>query len=179
MSKKVLTVLLILSVTANLLIIGMIAGRLLAGPPPRPFPNHLGWLIRDADSNLREQLRPLIRDHAQTSRPLRRELAEVQRELMNIAQEDPFDADQLADQLAQLREVSLRYQEASHSQMVEILKVLPPEQRAEAFKRLNQRQERQHRRNGAPGSAMPGHERPGHERPRPGPAGPEGPPPGN
>ncbi|MFT4677817.1 MAG: hypothetical protein ACI831_001821, partial [Candidatus Azotimanducaceae bacterium] len=66
MSSRTTLIVLVISVTINLLVAGAIIGHLLKGGPAPRFPNHLGQVLEDIDpqqqANMKQQFRKFRRD---------------------------------------------------------------------------------------------------------------------
>lgn len=147
-NRRIVTILLVCSLAINLLLVGGVVGHLMAGPPrggPGPMP-HLGWIIRSLDEGRRESLRDDFREHVRASRPLRREVREAQQQFEATLGDPNMDPAELAEALDRIRDASLAYQEATHSEMARVLGLLEPEERARAAKFLTRR----HRDDGPP-----------------------------
>jgi uncharacterized membrane protein len=146
-----LVVSLIISLAINLLFIGVLAGKLASRPHSGPMPRHLGWMLRDLDPSIRQQLRPQMQAHAEQVRPLRLSLRQAQRNLRSVLATDPLDEDGLAAALSQLQKASSGLQLSMHKEMITLAKQLGPEQRTRIahFLRSPERGER-HRPDGGP-----------------------------
>jgi len=118
-------VVLILSIALNLVFVGAIAGHFLA----RPAPPHFGWMVREMDQQTREQIEPVLRERRVKSRELRNKLRTAQRHFHQLINEPELDREKVATALAQLRVSSGNFQKALHTDMLDILETLEPEQR--------------------------------------------------
>jgi uncharacterized membrane protein len=144
--RKGLVIALITSVVINLLFIGALAGRLINGPPPSPMPRHLGWMLRDLEPQLREQLRPQLEAHARQVKPLRRSMQQAQRDLKSALGTDPLDEAQLTAALLELRTASNNLQISMHAAMFTLVKQLEPAQRTRIAQFLSRSERGKQRR---------------------------------
>ncbi|XOV87114.1 MAG: periplasmic heavy metal sensor [Pseudomonadota bacterium] len=144
-SRRLINIVLICSLAINLLLVGGLIGRLMAGPPARPLPDHLGWILRQLDEPAREKLRPDLKAHAARIVPLRREMRSAQRDFEAAVSGETVDADAAAEALARLRTSAMAYQESTHQKMVQILATLDSKQRNRVMRYLRDR-EREERR---------------------------------
>lgn len=130
MNRNAILVLgLILSVTLNLFLLGVMGARIVnrdAGAPP---PLSLGWMLRGTDPELRPQLMPLLEESDSVLRPLRGQMFRAQREVNRLLVESPMDSAALEEAFDALRAANMRYQEASHSQITTVFGHLDVEQR--------------------------------------------------
>ncbi|HJP52739.1 MAG TPA: hypothetical protein QF611_17035, partial [Pseudomonadales bacterium] len=67
--RRTLVIVLICSIAINLLLIGGLVGHFATTPPGRPFPSHLGWIVRELDDDTRQKLWPLLKQNAEEARP--------------------------------------------------------------------------------------------------------------
>ncbi|MDT8428344.1 MAG: periplasmic heavy metal sensor [Pseudomonadales bacterium] len=137
--KSLGTWVLIVSLTLNLLLIGGISARFLNRSSIRPLPSNVGWLLRDLDTDTRDQLRPQLEQYAEETRPLRGNMFRAQRQLNSLMATDPLDQEAIRAAFAELRRTNLVYQEASHEQTLSILAALTPEQRQYALSFMRNR----------------------------------------
>ena len=146
--QRVLIVALIVSMTVNLLLVGGIVGKLVwGGPPPRPVPEHVGWIVRRLDDDRRQELRDDVIAHIRSSRSMRQSMRDAQKHFEATITAEDFDPERVRDALAALREAHTAWQTASHEQMVTVLSRLSPEER----KRVATYLERRDRRSDRPG----------------------------
>lgn len=123
--------LLVCSLGINLLLVGGIIGRMMSGgPPPRPMPGHVGWIVRQLDDDRRQEVREDMMSHFRTTRPLRRDIGEAQRAFEAAVAADEFDRARTLEALARLREAQQTWQRSTHEQMVMLLERLDAEERA-------------------------------------------------
>lgn len=158
--QRLLVLGLVLSVAANLLLLGALLGRWQRGPEPPPVP--LAWSLRALDPEERAALRPLLQRHLASVRPLRRDLRRAGLELRELAAEEPFDRPAMERGLEALRDASARYQTELHAQLLTLLEQLPGERRQQLLERALRGPGAGNlsRRGQAPGAARP----PGSER---------------
>ena len=127
MSKRhVLVLALLLSVSVNLLVAGVVLGRI-GRPPQAPPP--MDWAGREMDAQTRDLLRSRLREQQDAFRPLRREMVRATAAVRAAISADDFDPEVLAAALAQLRDVTGRYQQLVHENLVKVSADLPREQR--------------------------------------------------
>ncbi|MEM1190806.1 MAG: periplasmic heavy metal sensor [Pseudomonadota bacterium] len=120
---------LLLSVAVNLLVAGIVLGRmgLERGhhePPPA------AWAARELSPETRRVVRRRMVEQLEAVRPLRRELRSAQSGVRRAVSAEDFDPQALKDALAELRRVTNRYQELLHNNLAEIAAGLPPEERS-------------------------------------------------
>lgn len=148
--QKLLIIILVCSLAVNLLLVGGIAGRLMAGPPGPPMPDHLGWVARLLDEDRRRELRPMFVDWVRETRPLRRDIHQSQLVLRDAIAAEPFDRDDVEAALSRLRENQLVWQAATHEELVAILAALRPEERERVIAFLSRERRRDERRTPTP-----------------------------
>ncbi len=153
-----LQLVLVISLAINLLVAGALVGRLRDREPP------LGWAVQQLDPETRAVLRPLMRQRIGTTFKMRRAMRSAQGRIRDIIEQEPLDEQALALELAQLREISVRYQASMHETAIDVLAELTPEQRLRVARRLLT----------PPGDRRP----PGADHRPPGPGDRPGPPPG-
>jgi uncharacterized membrane protein len=138
MSGRWTKILLVISLTVNLLFIGVVLGRISSGAPlARPFPPHLGWVLRSVDQDTRQSLEPQLREHARHSRPMRKKLRESQQAVNELLLQDPLDHAALASRLDELRKYSSEAQKEMHTSLIAVMAELDPEQRSHVMNFLN------------------------------------------
>ena len=121
---------LLVSVAVNLLIAGVIIGRgSLPKPPPAPPP--MEWVARDLKPETQRNIMRALRSRQNEFRPLREDmrLATMGVRKAISASEADYDPALLAEALANMRDVTLRYQELVHRSLVEVTADLPREER--------------------------------------------------
>jgi len=138
MTSRWTKIALVISLTINLLFIGIVLGRISTGAPlSRPFPPHLGWVLRIIDSETRQSLEPQLREQARNSRPMRRHLMESQQAVNELFLQDPLDQAALASSMDELRKYSSASQKEMHTSLIAIMGQLDLDQRVQAMKFLN------------------------------------------
>lgn len=146
--KSLGTWVMIISLTLNLLFIGGISARFLNRTSIRPLPPNVGWLLRDMDTDTKEQLRPRLEQYEEETRPLRGSMFRAQRDLNNLMATEPLDQEAIRAAFSELRRTNLAYQEASHEQTLAILAALTPEQRQHALSFMRNRRNPMDRQGG-------------------------------
>ncbi len=125
--SRVFNIVLVCSISLNLLIVGAIIGRVafhsFMGPPP------LNWMMKDLDEETRDRMRTNFKDRASIVAPLRKEIRAAREEFKALLKEKELDEKASRAALARLREASMQYTSTLHEQMVSMLKDLEPEQR--------------------------------------------------
>ena len=142
-----LTLALVLSLAANLLIVGIFVGRSMSGVPGAfHLPPNLGWMIRHMDQPTRQALRSEMEQHSSAIRPIRREMREAQRAFDRLLVQSEPDVDALSETLTRLRSASDRYQQETHGMMLKLIPELNEEQRRQVSKTLRRRPDQHPRR---------------------------------
>lgn len=143
MRRNWLNVLLVVSLTVNLILAGFLAGRLSASHPlwgAHPDPTTgLFRMVREFDPARRKQLQPLLREHFATLHPQIRVIRDQHRVIVAALTAEPFDAQVLATELARAREQLMSTQVASHTALVELASQLDPTERAQLAKGIHRR----------------------------------------
>lgn len=132
---KLLILALLVSIAANLFLVGGITYRVLSFrdmPDARPLPPNVGWLVRDLSDARRDELAPVLRETGEQISPLRREMFRAMRRVNQLMAANEYDSTALAEAFADLRSTSDRYQTLSHQQTVSILAQLTDEERMTA-----------------------------------------------
>jgi uncharacterized membrane protein len=138
MSDRWLKVTLLISVALNFLIIGAIAGFLISGAPDaRPFPPHLGWIVRHVDPQTRQTLKPLLMQYHRDSQDALQHMKRAQQQVNQLIVANPMDPMALSKSLEDLRSVSAESQTLMHRAMIDILGQLDSEQRQQVLHSLN------------------------------------------
>jgi uncharacterized membrane protein len=153
--SRLINIILVCSLATNLLLVGGIVGHLANRPPPRPLPDHLGWMFRNLDDARRHELRDEFEAHARKMRPLRREMRGAQRDFERAVLTDEFDPDSVREALARLRESSADFQAAMHGQMVNVLARLDENERKQLLQFLGRRDRGPGRGGPPPGESSP------------------------
>lgn len=128
-SKAALMWGLILSLALNLFLVGVMGARYLNRPDAPPRPLSLGWMLRGADADLQARLTPLVEEADTILRPLRGQMFRAQREVNRLMVEDPMNEAALTEAFQALRAANMRYQEASHRQIMTVFGELDASQR--------------------------------------------------
>ena len=151
--SRTLIIILVCSITINLLLIGGIGTHFafVSGSFGRPFPSHLGWIASTLDEDTQEKLRPILLGYAEKARPARREMAQAQQLFESALRKDPLNEAEITLALNQLQRISLVNQTNMHQQMIAIMRVLKPEERKKALRFMHHRKPRHMReRRGQP-----------------------------
>ncbi|MFT7218945.1 MAG: putative membrane protein [Candidatus Azotimanducaceae bacterium] len=130
-NSKWLKLVLIISLALNLLIAGVVIGRVMDGGGPPGM--HLRWAISELDAPAREKLGASMRDHFKETRPLRKTLRQAQRRLSDAVSLEPFDHGASADAFAEVRAASQALQISIHKKMLENLSQLGTKERQQVF----------------------------------------------
>lgn len=139
MNSRWIKITLVVSLAINLVLIGAIVGRISAGSDStRPFPPHLGWVLRSLDSEKRQQLKPKLREQARDTRQARQQLRETQQAVTQLLLEDPLDEAALKAKLETLRSLSAKSQQDMHTALLGIMGQLSAAEREQAVQFLNQ-----------------------------------------
>jgi len=133
---------LVASLVANLLLAGFIAGRMaMRSPPPAMAPDPTagyGRLLGFLPAERRDAIKPMLRSHLREVIGDARSLRGEQKAVLVALAQEPFDAQALANALAELRSSLTATQEASHRSLVEIAATLTAAERrqlADAMRR--------------------------------------------
>jgi uncharacterized membrane protein len=124
--QHVLILALLVSLAVNLLIAGMVLGRL-GGPRHGPPP--MEWAGREMDPQTRTEVRRRLREQQDVFRPMRRDMVAASAAVREALAAEAYDPQVLAAALAEMREVTGRYQQLMHENLVAISADLPREQR--------------------------------------------------
>jgi len=151
---------LVLSIVANLLLIGFVVGRLSGFGPPPPFSpdpttgffRMLGFLSDDR----RAAIMPDVRKEMGDLMPMLRKVRSDQRSVYDALTADPFDPAALDTALAELRTNLTTAEVASHHSFVELAKQLTPTERQELAHAMH----RPRMRMGGPGADSEGRQHP-------------------
>lgn len=128
--KRLLNVVLIISLAVNLLLLGGIVGRMTFGHPQHhKGSGHLGWMVRLLDAKTRQSLRPELTAHAREVLPLRRQMSSARHQFETVLLAPELDEKQLDAALAGLSAASATYQQAMHKEMAVIIKKMSLEER--------------------------------------------------
>jgi len=136
LSSRTTLIVLVISVTINLLVAGAIIGHLVKGGPVPRFPNHLGQVLEDIspeqEANMKQQFHKFRRD----GRDLHQAMRQQQRQLSTVILQDPFNEEATRAGFEKLREKGNDVQAHMHDQMTLVMKNLSAEDRAKLIRRL-------------------------------------------
>jgi uncharacterized membrane protein len=131
--RRIMTVVLVLSLSLNLLIIGGITARILTAPEGRFHPPNLTWILDGLDAETRAMLHPRIEEYRDAIWPMRVAIFRAQREVNDLLTQDILDADALIAAFTRLREASIAYQETTHEQAISLFAQLNQQQREDVM----------------------------------------------
>ncbi|MEL7043462.1 MAG: periplasmic heavy metal sensor [Pseudomonadota bacterium] len=120
---------LLLSVAVNLLVAGIVLGKM-GFERGHPEPPPVAWAARELSPETRRLVRRRMVEQLEAVRPLRRELRSAHSRVRRAVSAEDYDPKALKDALAELRRVTNRYQELLHNNLAEIAAGLPPEERS-------------------------------------------------
>ncbi len=133
MKNKWLIALLILSLGFNLVIVGVIAGRMSAGFEPVQTLGDptLGYFrgLRNLPSERMATIRPVVRHHFRVMRPTLREVHPAQRAVLDALMTTPFKPEELRRALERLGALLGKIQAQSHESLVEVTSQLTDAER--------------------------------------------------
>lgn len=148
MNKQHLLLALLVSLSVNLLVAGVLLGRRGAPPPEAP---PFAWAAQQLEPATQRLLRQRMRQQLPAVRPVRAEMSRATNAVRLAVDTPDFDPEALARALADMRTATSRYQQLMHEGIVELAKELPREQRVALARSAMQRGERPGpRRSGAP-----------------------------
>ena len=152
-SNKWLILGLVLSIGANIALIGFIAGRASHLPPVFSPDPTVGFMriLPDLPETRRAELRGLTRRHMRAVVPGMRQMRQAQGDLRQAILADPFDEQALEATLQALRQHLGTVQVASHAGFVRLVAALTPAERQRLAEVM------QRRRHGPPGFRREGH----------------------
>jgi uncharacterized membrane protein len=134
--QSALLLALLVSVSVNLLVAGVLIGRSSVGVRETP---PAAWVARELEPEARRLVRDRLRQETGNVRPLRRDLADAHRAVREAMSAEDYDAQTLKDALARLRAVDGRYRQLLHDNVAEIAAQLPREQRVALLRAAMQR----------------------------------------
>lgn len=156
---------LIVSLLANMLLIGVVAGGLLAGggeqrhhPPRLNEGDVVRSIVRAAPSEERAEMRRAFRQAWRESRELRRARSEARQRVNAAMTVEPYDAEAMQEAFANLREAEIALQARIQTLLAHRLSALEPDQRRALASAMAAR--RGHMRHHSPGEHPPPHHRP-------------------
>ena len=132
-SSRVLIIALVLSLGANLALVGFLAGRSFErdGMPSRMDPTLAFFpVLRTLPESRQAELRPLMRAHFRGSKPEIRRLRHAQRSIGKALTAAPFEAQILDLALADFRRALLASQTTNHQALIRLAEAMSPEERA-------------------------------------------------
>ena len=129
-----MTLVLTLSLSLNLLVLGLIIGRSVW--PDHRHPSPLIWALEDIDPRVREQLEPVLRQDIESTLQQRRALREISNRIRELLAVEQLDEVALTQALTALRSISGSYQQQLHQTVVPVLAQLEPAQRIAVAGRL-------------------------------------------
>ena len=154
MSHRALIGSVIVSIALNLLLAGLIGGHMLRegrhSPPP------LAWAFKEVPKNVREKVRPILREHAREVIVARRDVRQSERNLRKLLQSETLTREELEVGLADMRRSAADYHELIHEVGVDVLLSLDAKQRMKAAPYLFEQPGRQRgaRQGGQDGQGM-------------------------
>jgi uncharacterized membrane protein len=137
--RRILNIVLIVSLALNFLVFGGMAARMLWSPDGRPIPPNLFWVLNALDDDTQTRLRPIMQTFSEEMRPLRFALFQAQRDVNALLTEDPLNDAAIATAFEKLRSVGLEYQDLAHRQTLAVFAQLNPEQRVSAMRFIQDR----------------------------------------
>ena len=183
-SPRQLPLWLVISLMANMMLAGLVAGLLLRpapqGPQPERRPDRFSWVSKDGKRDT--AIAMVFQEAYRASERARFERAVARRALSEAVAKDPYDPEAVREAFRNLRSADDAVNESSHEAMVKVFAELQPEERARMAQFLTRGPgDMRHRRpddrkllrrkdGGMPGQPMPG-------QPMGGPGGEDGPPP--
>jgi uncharacterized membrane protein len=126
--QNLLLIALLCSLALNLLVAGVLIGRVGAEPPGEAPP--MAWAARELEPEVQQLLRHRMREALPSVRPLREEMRSAGRELRRVLEADEFDPQAVRDALSRMRDVTNRYQLLVQENLIEMAADLPKDQRA-------------------------------------------------
>lgn len=124
---------LIVSLSLNLLFIGLVAGRMLTqddrGGRQRIFTGAIEKLMQDLPEAKRLHAGELLKKHRETVKTARRDLREARRNAREAVLTEPFDEAKVSAALARFREIRSVSHQSMHDMMLGLMKELNLEER--------------------------------------------------
>ena len=118
--RRVMSLVLIVSLGLNLLIVGGITARVLSRPDGRPIPPNLSWIVNNLDEATADRLQPIVEEYGAAARPLRGAIFRAQWQINQLITEEPMNKVAIDEAFDDLRKAGLEYQELSHNQTTRI-----------------------------------------------------------
>lgn len=135
-----ITIALVLSLGANILIVGMMAGAAFHGPGPdrRAFggPNDFGNLARALPNHHQDALREHLRERREDLRAERAEMRGLLGQLQNALTAEPFDIDAVRALMQQQRQIMNRGAIAAQQALLARIEAMTDDERAEFAEHL-------------------------------------------
>lgn len=128
MSKRNLLLLaLLVSVSVNLLIAGVVIGRkgFEGHKPPPP----MAWASERLDPKTRAVVSARMRERLPAMRPLRARLRQTHEDVRQVLRADVLDSEALHEALRRMRDASAAYQAEIHNNLVDLAEELPASER--------------------------------------------------
>ncbi len=132
--KRLINIALVLSLGVNLLFVGAILGRIVFDRGHRPAP--MEWILRNLDEPTREKIHANMKAQTAVVQPLREEMRAARKEFNDLLDQPELDDEALRASLERLHKVAGEYQSTLQTNMVAILKELPPDQRRRVSRML-------------------------------------------
>jgi len=132
-SSRVVIIALVLSLGANLALVGFVAGRSFerAGMPSRMDPSLAFFpVLRTLPESRQAELRPLMREQLRGIRPEIRRMRRAQRSIGQALTATPFEAQNLDLALSEFRTALLASQTSNHQALIRLAEAMSPEERA-------------------------------------------------
>ena len=130
MSHRALIGLVVVSVALNLLLAGVIGGHVLLGQGKSVQP--LAWALREIPPTIREQVRPIVREHSREMATVKRDVRRSERRLRGLIESEALNREDLQAALTEMRESAARYHEVIHAVGLDVLLSLEVDQRIKA-----------------------------------------------
>jgi uncharacterized membrane protein len=136
MSNRTTLIVLIVSVTLNLLVAGAVLGHFLRGGPEPRFPVHLGAVLENINPQQRTEMRQQFREFRSDGRDLHQAMRQKQRQLSRAILKEPFDEEAARAGFKELRQQGDAVQAHMHDQMVLVMKNLSKDDRKQLIRKL-------------------------------------------
>ena len=154
MSHRALIGLVVVSIALNLLLAGLIGGHMLR--EGRHSSQPLAWAFKEVPDDVREKVRPLLREGAREVIVARRDIRQSERALRKLLQSENLTREELEVGLAEMRRSTADYHELIHEVGIDVLLSLDAKQRMKAAPYLFRQPGRQRsaRQGGQDGEGM-------------------------
>jgi uncharacterized membrane protein len=130
MSHRALIGLVVVSVALNLLLAGVIGGHVLLRQGKSVQP--LAWALREIPPNIREQVRPIVREHLREMTTVKRDVRRSERRLRELVESEALNREDLQQALTEMRASAARYHEVIHAVGLDVLLSLEVDERIKA-----------------------------------------------